>query len=187
MGQHTFDVANATKLENAARRYCYLSREELLWALDPSDSATVADLGSGTGFYTDAIASHVGQVYAIDIQAAMHDFYRDKGVPANTDLVTAGVENLPLKSDNLDTAVSTMTYHEFASHQARNELARVLAPGGRLVIGDWSADGAGEAGPPLDERFTTEEVATALSETGFDIDFHATRPETFLVVGHLQE
>lgn len=187
MGQHTFDVANATKLENAARRYRYLSREELLWALDPSESETVADLGSGTGFYTDAIAPHVGQVYAIDIQEAMHDFYRDKGVPENTDLVTTGVDNLPFESGKMDTAVSTMTYHEFASHQARSELARVLAPGGRLVIIDWSADGSGEAGPPVDERFTTGEVTAAFRETGFDIDFHATRPETFLVVGFLRE
>ncbi|MEE6209249.1 class I SAM-dependent methyltransferase [Salarchaeum sp. III] len=187
MGHHTFDAAKATKLEDAATRYRYLSREELLWALDPNGFETVADLGSGTGFYTDTIAPHVGQVYAIDIQEAMHEYYRDKGVPENTELVTSGVDSLPFESDELDTAVSTMTYHEFASAQARSELARVLAPGGRLVIGDWSADGAGKDGPPLEERFAAGEVTSALRDAGFEIDFQATRPETFLVVGITDE
>lgn len=183
MGHHTFDASKATKLEDAATRYRYLSREELLWALDPSGSETVADLGSGTGFYTDTIAPHVDQVYAVDIQETMHEYYREKGVPENTELVTSGVESLPFAADQLDTVVSTMTYHEFASAAARTELARVLAPGGRLVVGDWSADGAGEDGPPLEERFTAGEVTSALRDAGFDIDFEATRPETFLVVG----
>ncbi|MFB6121486.1 MAG: class I SAM-dependent methyltransferase [Halobacteriaceae archaeon] len=186
MGHHTFDAAKAAKLEDAATRYQYLSREELLWALDPSESETVADLGSGTGFYTDAIAPHVDHVYAIDVQEAMHEYYREKGVPANTELVTSGVGSLSFAAGQLDKAVSTMTYHEFASAEARSELARVLAPGGRLVIGDWSAEGTGEAGPPLDERFTTDDVTAALRDAGFEIDFAATRPETFLVVGRLR-
>jgi hypothetical protein len=48
----------------------------------------------------------------------MHDYYRKKGVPENVDLVTSGVDDLPLDSDSLDAAFSTMTYHEFASEQA---------------------------------------------------------------------
>ncbi|MFD1635240.1 class I SAM-dependent methyltransferase (plasmid) [Haloplanus ruber] len=187
MGYHTFDAAKAKKLEDAATRYRYISREELLWALDPTASETVADLGSGTGFYTDTVAPHVDQVYAVDIQEDMHDYYRKKGVPKNTELVTSGVDNLPFKSGELDKAVSTMTYHEFASAQALSELARALASDGRLVIGDWSADGTGEDGPPLEERFTTDEVTSALRDAGFEIDFRATRPETFLLVGVYDE
>ena len=113
----------------------------------------------------------------------MHDYYREKGVPENTGLVTSGVDSLPFASGHLDRAVSMMTYHEVASDQARSELARVLTPGGRLVIGDWSADGPGEDGPPLEERFTMDEVTTALRNADFEIDFQAGRPETFLVVG----
>ncbi|MFB6142095.1 MAG: class I SAM-dependent methyltransferase [Halorientalis sp.] len=186
MGHHTFDAANATKLEDAARRYRYLSREELLWALEPGESDTVADLGSGTGFYTDAVAAHAAKVYAIDVQEAMHEYYRDKGVPGNTELVTSGVESLPFASGRLDKAVSTMTYHEFASAEALSELSRVLAPGGRLVVVDWSVEGSGDDGPPLGERFGTDDVTSALREAGFGIEFQATRPETFLVVGRLR-
>lgn len=186
MGHHTFDASKAAKLEDAGR-YRYISREELLWALNLTGSETIADLGSGTGFYTDTIAPYVDHVYAVDIQEAMHEYYREKGIPENTELVTSDVGDLPFMSDHLDRAVSTMTYHEFAGDQALSELARVLTPGGRLVIGDWSADGTGEDGPPLEERFTTNEVTTALRDAGFEIDFQATRPETFLVTGVYNE
>ncbi|WP_232688846.1 class I SAM-dependent methyltransferase [Halobacterium zhouii] len=181
MGHHTFDASKAAKLEDAAERYRYVSREELHWALDLTDDHTVADLGSGTGFYTDTIAPHAARVYAVDVQEAMHEYYRDKGVPENTELVTAGVEDLPFAADHLDRAISTMTYHEFASDQALSELERVLAPGGRLVVADWSADGTGEDGPPLAERFTASEVTAALRDAGFRIEFTATRPETLLI------
>ncbi|AQL42072.1 SAM-dependent methyltransferase [Halorientalis sp. IM1011] len=183
MGHHTFDAGKAAKLEDAAARYQSVSREELLWGLDLTGAETVVDLGSGTGFYTDDIAPHADRVYAVDIQEEMHDHYREKGVPENVELVTSGIEDLPFDDDELDRAVSTMTYHEFATDEALAELARVLASGGRLVVADWSADGTGEDGPPLSERFSEREAATALEDAGFEIEFRATRPETFLIVG----
>ncbi|RXK47001.1 class I SAM-dependent methyltransferase [Halorientalis pallida] len=182
MGHHTFDAGKAAKLEDTAARYRSVSREELLWGLDLTGTETVVDLGSGTGFYTDDVAPHADRVYAVDIQDEMHDHYREKGVPENVELVTSGIEDLPFDDAELDAAVSTMTYHEFATDGALAELARVLPSGGRLVVVDWSADGTGEDGPPLSERFSETEAATALDDAGFAVEFGATRPETFLVV-----
>ncbi|WP_122089301.1 class I SAM-dependent methyltransferase [Halalkalicoccus subterraneus] len=183
MGYHTFDATNADRLENAAERYRYLSREELVGTLEPTDTDVVADLGSGTGFYTDDVAPHVGQVYAVDVQDAMHEAYREKGVPPNVELVTSDVADLPFEANQLDGAFSTMTYHEFASDDSIDELARTLRPGGRLVLVDWSADGPGESGPPTDERYTAGDVVTALDDGNFEIDTATTRVETFVVVG----
>lgn len=183
MGYHTYEAEQADRLEDAASRYRYLSAEELLWSASPSDDDVIADLGSGTGFYTDDLAPHVDQMYAVDVQEAMHDYYREKGVPENVDLITAEISDLPFDSDFLDTVVSTMTYHEFASSDALQELARVVRSGGRLIIADWSADGRGEAGPPLDERFTAEEVVSSLQNHSFKIQHEATRVETFVLVG----
>jgi len=114
-------------------------------------AATVADLGSGTGFYTDDVASHVETVYGVDVQAEMHAFYREKGVPENVDLVESDVAVLPFDDGDLDAAFSTMTYHEFASDDAIAELARVIRSDGRLALFDWSAAGDGDHGPPADE------------------------------------
>ncbi|KAA9395814.1 methyltransferase domain-containing protein [Haloarcula sp. CBA1130] len=182
MGYHTFDAGRADKLEDAQQRYRFLSAEELRWALSPDSDETVADLGSGTGFYTDEVAPAVDHVYAVDIQDAMHDYYREKGVPDNVDLVTSAVDDLPFETSSLDGAFSTMTYHEFASDGALHEVARVLTSGGTLAIADWAASGSGSNGPPVDERFSADEATNALRRHGFTVEFEAVRPETFLLV-----
>jgi len=182
MGHHTFDADGADKLERSERRYRFFSLEELLWALALSPADTVADLGSGTGFFTDDIAPHAREVYAVDIQEAMHEYYEEKGVPANVELVTTGVDDLPFETETIDAAFSTMTFHEFASDDALAEVRRVLAPTGRIVIGDWSATGTGENGPPLDERYSADTAADALRDHGFAIEHQFSRWETFLLV-----
>ncbi|GAB3670471.1 class I SAM-dependent methyltransferase [Halopiger thermotolerans] len=186
MGYHTFDAEQADKLEEAGRRYRFVSAEELLWALSPTPEATVADLGSGTGFFTDDVAPHVGEVYAVDVQEEMHEYYREKGVPENVELVTSDVSDLPLEDDGVDAAFSTMTYHEFASDDALAEVRRILAPGGRFVVVDWSATGSGDHGPPVDERYSPDEATDALRNAGFAIEHRAVRPETFLLIATLE-
>ena len=183
MEHHTFDPARADQLEDAASRYRFLSREELVAALEPAAADVVADVGSGTGFYTDDVAPHVGTVYAVDLQEEMHAHYEEKGIPANVQLVTSNVTDLPFADDQLDAVFSTMTYHEFASDAAIDELARVLTNDGRVVLADWSADGAGESGPPTDERYAERDVVEALEAVDFEVISTQTRPETFLVVG----
>lgn len=182
MGHHTFDATRADRLEDGAARYQHLSSEELLWALNVDSTAVVADLGSGTGFYTDTVARDAKRVYGVDLQAEMHDYYRDKGVPENVELVTTDVADLPFDDGSLDAAFSTMTYHEFASTDALREVRRVMNPSGRVVIADWSATGRGESGPPTDERYSMDEAIEALANAGFATDFTAERPETFLLV-----
>ncbi|MFC7137233.1 class I SAM-dependent methyltransferase [Halobaculum litoreum] len=181
MGFHTFDADRADALEDPGRfRYC--SAEELLAALATAPDAAVADLGSGTGFYTDAVAPRVGTCYAVDVQAEMHDLYREKGVPETVETVTAGVDDLPFAADALDAAFSTMTYHEYASDASLAELARVVRPGGRVVTVDWTRDGPGEAGPPRDERFGVGDAASAFEDAGFTVERAETRRETFVCV-----
>lgn len=186
MGYHTFDADGADRLEEAERRYRYVSGEELLWALAPNPEDTVADLGSGTGFFTDVVAPHAGTVHAIDVQEAMHDYYAEKGLPENVEPVTTGIEELPFADDSVDSAFSTMTYHEFASDDALAEIRRVLATPGRLAIVDWSGEGIGEHGPPLNERYTAETAVEDLREHGFTVEHAFARPETFLVVATIE-
>ncbi|MFB6126965.1 MAG: class I SAM-dependent methyltransferase [Halolamina sp.] len=181
MGFHTYDADRAAELDDPERfRHC--SAEELLGALEPTPSATVADFGSGTGFYTDVVAAHAGSVYAVDVQPTMHERYRRKGVPENVTPVAAEVASLPFSEDALDGAFSTMTYHEFANEAALAEVARVLAPGGRLVTVDWTGAGDGDAGPPTDERFALGEAVDAAETAGFRTVRADTRTETFVHV-----
>lgn len=181
MGFHTYPIERADALEDPSR-YRYCSREELIEMLAPTGDDLVADLGSGTGFYTDDVAPFVDAIYAVDVQSEMHDRYRQKGAPSNVEFVTTEVSSLPFDDDHLHGAFSTMTHHEYASDEAFAELARSIRSGGRLVTVDWSADGAGEDGPPVDERFSLEEAVAQLEAAGFTIEAARDRPETFAIV-----
>lgn len=178
---HTFDAANADRLEGEDRfRYC--SRDELVALVDPDDGDVVLDLGSGTGFYTQEVAPSVDTLLALDVQVAMHELYGAKGVPAHVHRVTADAEMFPLRPESIDAVYSTMTFHEVATAPAMAECARVLRARGRFVAVDWSAEGAGEAGPPLGERQSAESASTFLEDAGFDVVRAEERPETFVVL-----
>lgn len=163
--------------------YRYLSGEELRGYLDPGPDWTVADLGSGTGFYTAELAPVVGTVYAVDVLDEMHGIYREKGMPANVEPVTADMTNLPFTPGSLDAAVSTRTFHHGVA-DALDEIKGVLRPGGRFVVVDWSATGAGEREHHRDdeEYFDLATVQSRLLATGFRIGYATERRETFVVV-----
>ena len=185
MALHTFDVSRADALEDASR-YRFCSREELHALVAPHEGMALADLGSGTGFYTNDLAHHVDVCYGVDVQTEMHDLYREKGVPDGVELVTAEVSDLPFADDSLDAAFSTMTYHEFATDESFAELSRVLRPGGRLVTVDWDGNGEGRGGPPVDDRYDLAHAVSLHADHGFALERAETRPETFVCVGRLE-
>ena len=99
---------------------------------------TVGDLGCGTGPVSAALAPFVGQVVAVDASAAMlqaarkrlHDF-------DNIDLRRGELEALPIDSDRLDAATLMLVLHHVPQPaRALAEVARVLKPGGRVIIAD---------------------------------------------------
>lgn len=181
---HTFDPANADRLEDPGR-YRYCSRDELVALLDADRDAAVADLGSGTGFYTTDVASYVGRLYGVDVQPVMHEKFAAKGLPSNVRLVTAEVADLPFDAGTLDAVYSTMTFHEFAGTGAIADVARALVPGGRFVAVDWSAAGEGEAGPPKGELHDLESAVALVEDAGFGVEVGRERPETFALAAVL--
>jgi len=183
MGFHTFDPARADQLEDPTR-YAYVSVDELLALFEPGADDVVADLGSGTGFYTDDVAAAAGTVYAVDVQPEMHDIYREKGLPGNVTPVTADVESLPI-DEPLDAVVSTMTFHEFATPAAMDAIVDVLASDGRVALADWSRNGAGDAGPPLAERYAAEDAVELCEDAGITVARAEDRRETFVLEGRL--
>lgn len=181
MGYHTFDVARADQLEDL-ERFADCSLEELLGLMDPSPGDAVLDLGSGTGFYADALAPYVGRTVAADIQPEMCARHRAKNPPANVHPTVASAHDLPVRSGTLDAVVCTFTYHEVGP-PALVEASRVLGPGGRLAIVDWTADGSGDRGPPTAERYALHEAEAAARDAGFELLRTEERRETLVLAG----
>lgn len=122
--------------------------ERLLRALQLNASDVVADIGSGTGFFTFRIAGLVpsGRVYAVDVQEALVDTIRVRADRQGLRNVTAvlGREDDPaLPAERLDLALIVSSYHEFSyPREMLVALRGALKPGGRLVIVEYRAEDA---------------------------------------------
>lgn len=182
MAPEPFDQDRIDALDDPAGfRYC--SAEELRTWLAPAPDWRVADFGSGTGLFTSELAPVVERVLAVDVRQGLHEVYRADGVPANVIPVVADFGGLPLPTDALDGGVSVRSYHH-GTDAVLDEIARVLRPGGRFVVVDWSATGAGERAGRDDEAYLDlATVQSQLLDHGFRIRDARERRETFVVVG----
>lgn len=111
-----------------------------LLALLPGD-LVVADLGCGAGGTVAELSPVVGRVIGVDREAAMLDAARLRTADCtNVTLVQGPLEDLPLASDSLDAALCMLVLHHVPAPEAiLAEAARVLRPGGRLVVLDMDA------------------------------------------------
>jgi SAM-dependent methyltransferase len=159
-----FNPDKARRLNDAGRLETQVGKETLARLLDLRGTEDIADLGSGTGFYTDIVAGLTsGLVYAVEFQSEMIDAYRERGVPGNVRLVPGDIRRLPLPEDSLDVAYSIAVYHETRGDLGLPSLLPALRSSGRLVIIDWRGDPeTWESGPPAILRFDKEDVAASL-------------------------
>jgi ArsR family transcriptional regulator len=99
---------------------------------------TVGDLGCGTGQVSAALAPFVERIVAVDESAAMLQAARKRlhGID-NVDLRRGELEALPIDDGRLDAATMMLVLHHIAEPQkALSEVARVLKPGGTLLLVD---------------------------------------------------
>jgi SAM-dependent methyltransferase len=106
-------------------------------------SPRALDAGCGTGFQSAVLQEMGYTVHGLDLASKLLRAARDR-LPSAA-FVQGDVEALPYRDGDFAAATccgSTLSYVDDAGRAVR-ELARVLAPGGRLLIeceGRWSAD-----------------------------------------------
>ncbi|MGP9537391.1 demethylmenaquinone methyltransferase [Brachybacterium sp. AOP43-C2-M15] len=141
-----FDVA--TMFDGIAQRYDLMNdvaamgqvnmwRDLMVEALGITDGAQVLDLAAGTGTSTTAIARAGAQVVAADFSLGMMSEGRRRGAPVP--FVGADGQHLPFAEDSFDAAVISFglrNVHE--PRQALDEMVRVVRPGGRVVVCEFS-------------------------------------------------
>jgi ArsR family transcriptional regulator len=102
---------------------------------------SVADIGCGEGDLTLLLARFARRVTAIDLSAQMLRVVQERsaeaGVAGRVAVAKGDLEELPLKADSEDAVfVSQVLHHAARPGKAIREAARVLRPGGRMVLLD---------------------------------------------------
>jgi predicted methyltransferase len=118
---------------------------EVFDALAVKPGHRVADIGSGSGYFTFRLAARVGaegKVYAVDIDPEAINKVRRRKERENLAQVepVLGAADDPRLPADLDAILIVDTYHEFREYdRMMQSVFRALKPGGRLVIIDGEA------------------------------------------------
>jgi protein-L-isoaspartate O-methyltransferase len=124
-----------------------ITRARLREILDPKPGERILEVGPGTGYYTLDVAEWVkpdGQVDVLDLQQEMldHTMRRaDERGLTNVTPTQSDATAMPYADATYDAAYLTTVLGEIPDQDAAlRELARVLKPGGRLVVGELVGD-----------------------------------------------
>ena len=151
----------------------FLNPDSIINEFDLREGMSVADFGSGAGYFTILVAERVGKegkVYALDIMESALDSVRAKAR-------AVGLENVEIVRTNLEVLGSSgladqsqdivllanILFQSDKKSEIIREARRVLKDGGSLIIIDWKKgagampDGRQGFGPP--DSLRTDEMA----------------------------
>ena len=137
--------------------------------------STVADIGAGSGYFTERIARLVGpagKVYATDIQAGMLDLIRTRMARARIDNVTVILgepANPKLPPASIDLALMVDVYHELWEPQTvLGHIRAALKPDGRLVLIEYKGE---DPSIPIlpSHKMTVAQAKLELEHEGFTL------------------
>lgn len=138
------DVSRFVGRWEGESREIYRARRAIADAVELKPGMAVADIGAGTGLFTEIFAEAVGpggEVYAVDIAPAFCDHIRERATAAGLPqimVVQCAEDDVKLPPDSIDVAFVCDTYHHFEYPAATlASIRNALRPGGRLVVVDF--------------------------------------------------
>lgn len=156
----------------------------------------VGDLGCGTGQVSATLAPFVSRIIAVDGSSEMLRTARERmGSADNVDLRRGDLEALPIDDERLDAALLTLVLHHAPDpSKTLAEVARVLKPGGRVLLVDMMAhdrEGYRQQMGHVWLGFTGDHIRTLLADAGFtgvrvvpiEPDARAKGPGLFVATG----
>jgi arsenite methyltransferase len=140
--------------------------------LDVGSGARVLDLGFGGGLTFGPLlargATVVGVDRAEDMVRAAADRHREAVAAGRLEVHAGEVEALPLGDGAVDRVLTVNTVYFWPDlSRALAEVHRVLAPGGRLVIGIRDGAVMQQVSPDVFTLRTPDELVAALGAAGF--------------------
>ena len=153
-----------------AAQYGEELRHLALLELLPRD-IDVLDVGTGTGFMLLGVAPRVRRAIGVDASEGMLERAAENlaAAGAKADLRLGAMEELPVDDAEVDVVLCNMALHHATEPlRALREMARVLRPGGRLVLTDlvlhpheWTRDELADAWPGFEPESLREDLGSA--------------------------
>jgi predicted methyltransferase len=185
--QHSFSGAQKwAQVFDDPQRDAWQKPHQVIEALELAPDSAVADIGSGTGYFSVRLAHFLprGHVYGVDIEPDMVSYLAERAKREAPEIVTAvagqpGDPRLPAK---VDVVLMVDVYHHI-EHRGEyfSLLQTYLKPGGRLAIVDFN--GQSRMGPPVSARIAPAQVRAELEQAGYRLirqpDF---LPEQFFLI-----
>jgi ubiquinone/menaquinone biosynthesis C-methylase UbiE len=171
---HGDPAAYIAALDDPARD-AYQKPDEVLKALALRPGEVVADIGSGSGYFTLRFARAVGdggRVYAVDVSPDMirhlNHRVRDAGI-RNVVPVLADPDDPLLPDASVDRFVIVDTWHH-VEEQAKYIalMKRMLKPGGQVVHIDFQKRDL-PVGPPVGMKIAREDLVKQMEGAGFGL------------------
>ena len=161
------------------KKYMFSEPQKNIEQFNIDPGMSVADLGSGAGFYSLALARVVGPsgtVYAVDVQkdlltklqkeAHEQGFNNIKVVWGDLDIAKGST----LRDNSVDRVIIANTLFQITEKDALvQEAFRILKPKGKLLLVDWS-DSFGGMGPHPKDVLREDVAKTLLESHGFSFD-----------------
>lgn len=153
--------------------------EKVISQLFVAEGMTVADFGSGSGFYTLLLAKKVGpygRVFAVDVHPDYLRRTKNEAVRAglkNVEVIQGDLEaqkGSGLVSASIDRIVIANTLFHLGTLEAIVEEAkRVLKHDGKIAVIDWN-ESYGQIGPHEDHVVTKDEAREAFEAAGLHLE-----------------
>lgn len=118
--------------------------DALVELASPAPGERWLDAACGPGIVCRRLAAHVAEVHGVDMTPAMIAVARREAAAAglsNTSYAVGDATALELENGSMDGALARFTIHHVpVPGRVVGELARVVRPGGRVVLADHLAD-----------------------------------------------
>lgn len=175
------DPAAYIKALEDPRRDAYQKPHEVIEALALKPGEIIADIGSGSGYFTLRMARHVGEqghVYGVDVSADMirhlNERVRDAGL-RNVSTILARPDD-PLLPQPVDRFVIVDVWHHVDDQpKYLAVMKKQLKPGGQVVMIDFHKRDL-PVGPPVAMKISREDLVAQMTAHGFAL----AREHTFL-------
>jgi SAM-dependent methyltransferase len=185
--EHSFgDSEKWAKVFDDPKRDAWQKPHEVIQALALKPDAVIADIGSGTGYFSMRFAHMApkGRVYGVDTEPDMVKYLAERAKREGLGNVTAiaGAPGDPRLPEKADLIILVDVYHHVEDRERYfGRLRDSLKPGGRVAIIDFRVDSPD--GPPKAARIAPAQVKAELKRAGYALDReHGFLPNQYFLV-----